>query len=222
MRLAAVGSNCIDYYNNIDGGKAFPGGGPVNMAVYTLRLGGEAAYIGPVGDDVYGQIMIETIKAKGVDTSHLRVEKGKTAVTQVELIDGERVFGDYDEGVLEKYKLTDEDKKEIERIEKCFHEAINDDMNMPLAMSYVWELIKYNKKSPEIAELLIKIDSVLGIKIDKEEKLEIPQDVLELIEKRTQARKERNWEESDRLRDKIFEKGYIVKDSKDSVEITKK
>ena len=108
MRLAAVGSNCIDYYNNIDGGKAFPGGGPVNMAVYTLRLGGEAAYIGPVGDDVYGQIMIETIKAKGVDTSHLRVEKGKTAVTQVELIDGERVFGDYDEGVLEKYKLTDE------------------------------------------------------------------------------------------------------------------
>ena len=93
---------------------------------------------------------------------------------------------------------------------------------MPLAMSYVWELIKYNKKSPEIAELLIKIDSVLGIKIDKEEKLEIPQDVLELIEKRTQARKERNWEESDRLRDKIFEKGYIVKDSKDSVEITKK
>ena len=77
MRLAAVGSNCIDYYNNIDGGKAFPGGGPVNMAVYTLRLGGEAAYIGPVGDDVYGQIMIETIKAK--------------------------------EGVLEKYKLTDED-----------------------------------------------------------------------------------------------------------------
>ena len=32
-----------------------------------------------------------------------------TIVTQVELIDGERVFGDYDEGVLEKYKLTDED-----------------------------------------------------------------------------------------------------------------
>ena len=28
MRLAAVGSNCIDYYNNIDGRKAFPGGRP--------------------------------------------------------------------------------------------------------------------------------------------------------------------------------------------------
>ena len=51
MKLAAVGSNCIDYYNNLDGGKAFPGGGPVNMAVYTVRLGGEAAYIGPVGNE---------------------------------------------------------------------------------------------------------------------------------------------------------------------------
>ena len=134
----------------------------------------------------------------------------------------ERLRNGYQLNKNGKDKLTDEDKKEIERIEKCFHEAINDDMNMPLAMSYVWELIKYNKKSPEIAELLIKIDRVPGIKIDKEEKLEIPQDVLELIEKRAQARKERNWEESDRLRDKIFEKGYIVKDSKDSVEITKK
>ncbi|MEE1327302.1 MAG: PfkB family carbohydrate kinase, partial [Oscillospiraceae bacterium] len=71
MKLAAVGSNCIDYYNNIDGGKAYPGGGPVNMAVYTLRLGGNASYIGPVGDDAYGKIMLDAIAAKGVDVSHL-------------------------------------------------------------------------------------------------------------------------------------------------------
>ena len=57
----------------LDGGNVFSGGGPVNMAVYTLRLGGESEYIGPVGDDVYGQIMIETIIAIGVDISHLRV-----------------------------------------------------------------------------------------------------------------------------------------------------
>ena len=67
MKLAAVGSNCIDYYNNLDGGKAFPGGGPVNMAVYTVRLGGEAAYIGPVGNDSYGEIMMEAMKKNGYD-----------------------------------------------------------------------------------------------------------------------------------------------------------
>ena len=39
MKLAAIGSNCVDYYQNMNGGTAFPGGGPVNMAVYTVRLG---------------------------------------------------------------------------------------------------------------------------------------------------------------------------------------
>lgn len=109
MKLAAVGSNCIDYYNNVEGGTAYPGGGPVNMAVYTVRNGGQASYIGPVGDDVYGQIMAEAMTRKGVDTSHLHVLHGHTAVSQVTLVDGERVFGDYDEGVLEQYTLSSED-----------------------------------------------------------------------------------------------------------------
>ena len=109
MKLAAVGSNCIDHYGNIDGGKSYPGGGPVNMAVYTVRNGGSASYIGPIGDDEYGRIMYEAVKAKGVDVSHMHVKKGTTAVTEVELIDGERVFGDYDEGVLSNYSLSDED-----------------------------------------------------------------------------------------------------------------
>ena len=59
MRLAAVGSNCIDYYNNIDGGKAFPGGGPVNMAVYTLRLGGEAEEALEIFEDCGNYIAME-------------------------------------------------------------------------------------------------------------------------------------------------------------------
>lgn len=119
MKLAAVGSNCIDFYNNIEGGKAYPGGGPVNMAVYTLRLGGKASYIGPVGDDVYGKIMLDAIAAKGVDTSHLHVKPGKTAVSQVELIDSDRVFGDYEEGVLETYALSEEDMDFV-----CAHDVV--------------------------------------------------------------------------------------------------
>ena len=120
--------------------------------------------------------------------------------------------------------LNEEDKKDLERLENEFHKAINDDMNMPLAMSFVWEVIKYNKKSPEIAELLKKFDTVLGIKIDKEEtnkEIEIPEEVLKLVEERKQARQEKNWAESDRLRDLIKEKGYEVKDTKDGMEIIK-
>lgn len=109
MKLAAIGSNCIDYYKNLEGGKSFPGGGPVNMAVYTVRIGGEASYIGPVGNDANGEIMKHGIKEKGVDVSHLHVLEGKTALSEVTLVDGEREFGDYFEGVLEHYTLSDED-----------------------------------------------------------------------------------------------------------------
>ena len=71
MKLAAVGSNCIDYYVNLDGGRPYPGGGPVNMAVYTVRLGGEASYTGPVGTDAYGELMVKAAAAKGVDVSRM-------------------------------------------------------------------------------------------------------------------------------------------------------
>lgn len=109
MKLAAVGSNCIDYYVNLDGGRPYPGGGPVNMAVYTVRLGGEASYTGPVGTDAYGELMVKAAAAKGVDISRMRKVPGRTAVTQVELRDGERVFCGYDEGVLDGYVLSEED-----------------------------------------------------------------------------------------------------------------
>ena len=108
----------------------------------------------------------------------------------------------------------------INDMENRFHQAINDDLNMPLAMSVVWEAVKYADKSPKIAKLLEKFDTVLGIKItEKKEQEAIPEEILELVEQRKKARKEKNWAESDRLRDLISEKGYAVKDTKEGMEV---
>ena len=108
----------------------------------------------------------------------------------------------------------------INDMENRFHQAINDDLNMPLAMSVVWEAIKYPEKSNKIAKLLEQFDTVLGLKItEKKQEKETPQEILELVEQRKQARTEKNWAESDRLRDLIAEKGYSVKDTKDGVQI---
>ena len=108
----------------------------------------------------------------------------------------------------------------INDMENRFHQAINDDLNMPLAMSVVWEAVKYADKSPKIAKLLEKFDTVLGIKItEKEEQEAIPEEILELVEQRKKARQEKNWAESDRLRDLISEKGYSVKDTKEGMEV---
>lgn len=110
----------------------------------------------------------------------------------------------------------------IADMENRFHQAINDDMNMPLALSVVWEAVKYPEKSPKIAQLLKKFDTVLGIKIDEVQETKIPQEILDLVEERKQARSDKNWSESDRLRDLIAERGYIVKDTKDGTEVLKK
>ena len=108
----------------------------------------------------------------------------------------------------------------INDMENRFHQAINDDLNMPLAMSVVWEAVKYADKSPKIAKLLEKFDTVLGIKItEKEEQEAIPEEILEFVELRKKAREEKNWAESDRLRDLISEKGYAVKDTKEGMEV---
>ena len=109
----------------------------------------------------------------------------------------------------------------IAEIENKFHQAINDDLNMPLAMSAVWEAVKYQDKSPKIAKLLEMFDTVLGLKITEKREEEIPEEILDLVEQRKIARQDKNWAESDRIRDLITEKGYRVKDTKDGVEVSK-
>lgn len=105
----------------------------------------------------------------------------------------------------------------IKDFENRFLEAINDDLNMPVAMSVVWEVVKHSQKSQKLKELLIKFDEVLGfdLKDYQAPKAELPEEIQELVKQRDEARQNKNWAESDRIRDLLIEKGYSVKDTKD-------
>ena len=119
--------------------------------------------------------------------------------------------------------LDDISDDEIKDYEEKFLEAINDDLNMPVAMSVVWDVIKNPKKSKKMQELLLKFDEVLGLNIKEYKKQEniLPDEIKDLVNKRNEARKEKNWSESDRIRDLLIEKGYIVKDSKEGTIVEK-
>ncbi len=128
------------------------------------------------------------------------------------------------EGFLKHKNGTEMVESEIlQDFENRFLEAINDDLNMPVAMSVVWEVVKYPKKSKQLMDLLVKFDQVLGFDLEyyepKEE--ELPEEILELVRQRDEARQNKNWAESDRLRDMLMEKGYIVKDTKEGTEVKK-
>ena len=107
MKIACVGDNCIDYYDET--GQAYPGGNPVNVAVYLRRMGKDASYIGAVGNDVYGQRLLNALRDKGIDVDRVRICEGRTAMSHVSIISGDRVFGDYDEGVMADFRPSKED-----------------------------------------------------------------------------------------------------------------
>lgn len=105
----------------------------------------------------------------------------------------------------------------INEFESQFKDAINDDLNMTQALSVVWEVIKFEKKSQQLATLLLKFDTVLGLQINKKEKVKLPVDIQNLIDERKTARENKNWKKSDELRDKLISLGYTVKDTKEGM-----
>jgi fructoselysine 6-kinase len=113
IKLACAGDNCIDYYDA--SGKKYAGGNPVNVAVYTKRLGGAASYIGAVGTDSNGKLLLDALRSKGVDVSHVHIEEGSTALTHISIANGDRIFGNYREGVMERFALTPADINFIEK-----------------------------------------------------------------------------------------------------------
>ena len=107
MKVAAIGDNCIDMYPSLN--RFYPTGNAVDFAVNMQLLGMPTAVISTTGNDEYGKIMIEALTKKGIDLSHFRVGDGATAISYMELVDLERTYGDYVEGVMENVVFTDED-----------------------------------------------------------------------------------------------------------------
>ena len=115
--------------------------------------------------------------------------------------------------VIQEYKLK-------------FLEAINDDLNMPLAMSVVWDVVKQPEKSKQYADLLLDFDKVLGLRLQETQRqettsLELPPEIEELLQKRKEARERKDWAMSDSIRDALKEKGYQVIDSKEGMKVEK-
>ena len=113
-------------------------------------------------------------------------------------------------------KIKD-DKKENKKYLKEFERAMNDDLNTPKALQVLWKLIRDEKANGKI-KTIKKIDRVLGLDLLKKEKIPIPKEVKDLVKERDKARKQKDWNKSDELREKIKRLRYIVEDtSKGSV-----
>jgi fructoselysine 6-kinase len=106
MRLLGVGDNVVDRYRDV--GLVFPGGNAVNVAVAARRAGAEAAYLGALGDDRAGKVILAALRAEGVATDRVRIVNGPTAFADVTLVEGDRVFVGSEIGVS-RFRLDEAD-----------------------------------------------------------------------------------------------------------------
>lgn len=106
---------------------------------------------------------------------------------------------------------------------KEFKAAINDDMNTPKALAVMWSVVNDGLLSDHDKYfLLLEFDKVFGFNLGNISEERAPQDVIDLAEKRLVARQKKQWDQSDKLRDKISKLGWSIGDTNDGYELKKK
>lgn len=113
-----------------------------------------------------------------------------------------------------------------ESFKKQFSEKIADDLNIPQALAVMHEMLKSDISDADKRATLLDFDHVLGLDFEKnsevtKEAITIPAEVQTLLDARKQARDEKNWSDSDRLRDEIKNLGFEVKDTDEGQKIEK-
>lgn len=93
-------------------------------------------------------------------------------------------------------------------------EAVTNDLNTPLAIGRLWEVLGSDIIDNEKLSIIEYIDEIFGLQLFKEKEVVIPDFIVELAEKRWLAKLNKDFKLSDEIRNEIRELGYIVEDLK--------
>ncbi|HBB36630.1 MAG: cysteinyl-tRNA synthetase, cysteinyl-tRNA synthetase [Candidatus Moranbacteria bacterium GW2011_GWC1_45_18] len=134
-------------------------------------------------------------------------------------------------GMLSDKSPTLVKKNFCEKHISMFENAMDDDLNTPLALSALYDMITHvNKKissgevnAEKTAKILTtfeKMNKVFGLKFQKKE-TKIPENIKELADERLEARKNKDFQKADELRKEIEKLGYIIEDLGNNYKIKK-
>jgi len=117
---------------------------------------------------------------------------------------------------------------QVQRVRQCFAEAMNDDLNISIALAVLFEFVREinnlldeglvnMEEAEQVSKCLMQFNSVLGV-IDKVENEEpLSGDIEVLVQKREAARKAKDWKEADFIRDQLRALGIVVEDTTQGV-----
>ena len=116
--------------------------------------------------------------------------------------------------------------QETEKFVTAFEAAMEDDFNTADAIAAIFELVKFANTTADgtsskaydnaLLERIVHLSDVLGIIVVKEEEL-LAEDIEALIEERQAARKAKNFQRADEIRNELLEKGIILEDTREGV-----
>ncbi len=124
------------------------------------------------------------------------------------------------------------DPKELSSYEERFKGYMDDDMNTADALSVIFELARDinttlkeetlpKEKLLEMQRIFLTLTGVLGLLYKKDEN-EIPQEVMDLVAARGEARKAKDFAKADEIRAQIEALGYEVKETRQGTQVSKK
>ena len=108
---------------------------------------------------------------------------------------------------------TKDDKILNKKYLKAFELAMDNDLDTVTALQVLWKLIRDEKAKGKIRTIK-EMDKILGLDLLKKESVEIPDEVMKLVEERNQARANRSWGKADDIRKKINKLGFKIDDTK--------
>ena len=122
-----------------------------------------------------------------------------------------------DEGDVDAAKFAEFDEK--------FRDAIGNDLNTSMAITAVYDVLRADMNDKTKLELMKKFDEVLSLNllakhgVDENEDMddELTQYVLAKIEERKAAKKEKNFQRADEIRNELLEKGIAIEDTREGV-----
>jgi cysteinyl-tRNA synthetase len=115
----------------------------------------------------------------------------------------------------------------IGKVQKGFGDAMDDDLNISVALASLFDFVRdinflldaeelSRQEAQEVTKVIADFDSVLGV-IPKAEEEALPKEAAELIQKREAARKAKDWKTADEIRAQLKAMGIVVEDTAQGV-----
>jgi cysteinyl-tRNA synthetase len=110
-------------------------------------------------------------------------------------------------------------KEMFDKFNNEFKEALSNNLNTASALTVLYDLLKSDVNDFTKVKLISEFDKVLSLDLLVEEKNEISDEIMNLVELRNKYKSEKNYTEADKVRDELLGLGYKILDTRDGVKI---